>query len=519
MKTTARYLFIILCMIVCVLPFAGMAVRPTEETTENKKLATLPDITTGNGRPNIYFLQELGTYFQDHFAFRLELVSADAEIQNRLFQVSNADSVITGKDGWLYYASTTDSYLGKDRMTERNLKNIAYNLSLMQQYVEKQGAEFIFTIPPNKNTLYGENMPYYLQYKIREDNTMERLKQELEQYGVSYCDLFSLFKDQNEVLYLKKDSHWNQKGAVLAYHALLEQAGVDHDDYKNVRAIRQKKEYGDLNKMLYPLTAEPEWNYYYQKDPLFSYVTDTKSVEETWIETKNKKGHDSLLMFRDSFGNTLLPLMADTFSKGYFSKGVPQNAAQYVKQYHPDLVLLEKVQRNIKELAAEPPLIEGAATKLKKRREILETGTSLEMKESENDRSFLEISGVLDPKLGKADTEIYITLRQGTKETAYRPLYVTDGESDYGYKLYLPKEKIQSSEIRLDVIVSSGGKLQQVKSRRFDAQTPIMRRLKKERDSQKPTIVSKEKIYDCDGSGHGYYVIKYSDGREEYEDF
>ncbi len=32
-------------------------------------------------------------------------------------------------------------------------------------------------------------------------------------------------------------------------------------------------------------------------------------------------------------------------------------------------------------------------------------------------------------------------------------------------------------------------------------------------------IVSKEAVYDCDGSGNGYYVIEYEDGTTEYEDF
>lgn len=43
----------------------------------------------------------------------------------------------------------------------------------------------------------------------------------------------------------------------------------------------------------------------------------------------------------------------------------------------------------------------------------------------------------------------------------------------------------------------------------------------KEKDSgnSKRKIVSKEKIYDCDGSGHGYYSITWSDGSVEYEDF
>ncbi len=32
-------------------------------------------------------------------------------------------------------------------------------------------------------------------------------------------------------------------------------------------------------------------------------------------------------------------------------------------------------------------------------------------------------------------------------------------------------------------------------------------------------VVSKEKVYDCDGSGHGYYIITYSDGSVVYQDF
>lgn len=41
----------------------------------------------------------------------------------------------------------------------------------------------------------------------------------------------------------------------------------------------------------------------------------------------------------------------------------------------------------------------------------------------------------------------------------------------------------------------------------------------KKTEDEEPRIISKEKIYDCDGSGHGYYLIKWSDGTEEYKDF
>jgi len=33
------------------------------------------------------------------------------------------------------------------------------------------------------------------------------------------------------------------------------------------------------------------------------------------------------------------------------------------------------------------------------------------------------------------------------------------------------------------------------------------------------TVVSKVPVYDCDGSGHGYYEITYSDGTVEYQEF
>lgn len=33
------------------------------------------------------------------------------------------------------------------------------------------------------------------------------------------------------------------------------------------------------------------------------------------------------------------------------------------------------------------------------------------------------------------------------------------------------------------------------------------------------TIVSKQKVPDCDGSGHGYYIITYSDGTVDYKDY
>ena len=38
-------------------------------------------------------------------------------------------------------------------------------------------------------------------------------------------------------------------------------------------------------------------------------------------------------------------------------------------------------------------------------------------------------------------------------------------------------------------------------------------------ESSGKTVVSKQEVLDCDGSGHGYYDITYSDGSHEYIEF
>lgn len=47
----------------------------------------------------------------------------------------------------------------------------------------------------------------------------------------------------------------------------------------------------------------------------------------------------------------------------------------------------------------------------------------------------------------------------------------------------------------------------------------IVQGTKKKAVSSDSNIVSREKVYDCDGSGHGYYIITYRDGSVKYEDF
>ena len=203
MKKKGNMIYVGFFFVLCLIPSVGMLLPQTRgSATENRKLAVWPQLRTEDG-------------------FRQQLVTANALINGKIFGVYTADGVIQGKNGWLYYKDSLSDYLGTEPMSERALFNVAHTLSMMQDYTEKSGAKFLFTIAPNKNTLYGENMPYYDSMIVSEDKNMDRIEAYLEKENVNYVNLKEILKSSDEVLYHERDSHWNNKGAALAGDALM----------------------------------------------------------------------------------------------------------------------------------------------------------------------------------------------------------------------------------------------------------------------------------------------------------
>lgn len=441
-------------VLILVTPLAGMAVRPTVATTENKELSRFPSLHGENGW-NQEFLSDLGNYFEEHFAFRQELVSANAELRSKIVKTSPEEKVILGKNGWLYYSGTTGDYQGTSLLSERSLFNAAHNLAMMQGMTEALGSKFYYTVSPNKNTLYDENMPYF--YQKGKDSNLESLIPYLEEEGVHYIDVKSAFEQEDEVLYLKRDSHWNNKGAVLAYNTMLDTLGKEHEDYLNIPCVETDDYLGDLNTMLYPLTARPEKNYEYQKEQDYHILSEEKDVEADWIAAENQKKTGSVLMYRDSFGNTLFPLFANEFGRTYFSKLAPYSMSDIVK-YKPDYVIVERVERRISSIIEQPPIMQGPTVKTGTP-EAVETNTTIHTRKN---GPYLMIEGIIDPKYLETRSRIYIAVhptgvQSGQSYEAFGTLMENeDGQlSDCGYQLYLMEKNVpEDTDYDIEVIVS-----------------------------------------------------------------
>lgn len=435
-------------MVMCLIPSALMLVIPTNETTENRPLAAAPSLLTADGSLNRNFFADFEDYFTDHLALRNQLVYADARIQTLLFQESNVSGVISGTDGWLFYASTLEDYLGTNILSDRDLFNLAHNILVVQNYLQARDIDFVFTIPPNKNTLHGEYMPYYKSYIVDPDHSAKLLGPILAEQGIQYLDLFTLLEQQAEPMYLLLDSHWNGKGACLVYNAIMDTLDLPHEDYASTEPGLVKNENGDLNRMLYSFYGPLEENDSYNLTQEYTLTSSTGSVEDGWIVTENPGGSDTLLMFRDSFANTLIPFLSNEFETAYYAKGEPNALWRYVETYGPDCVVIEKVERNISNYLENPPILPMPEGTLPQNITIAETATTARIAECLYDPSFYMLSGTVDEARMQTDSEILVCVNGRVCQA-----YQTGGNS---YALYLKKEDLPDAEVQVQVYIVNG---------------------------------------------------------------
>lgn len=452
-----QVLYITAFFAACLVPSLGMAVTKQEASSENRRLAEFPELKKEN-EINTRWLPEAGEYFQEHFAFRNELVTANALLNGKIFGVSTADGVIQGTDNWLYYKDSLEDYLGEELLSERSLFNIAHTLAMMQETLNEKGVQFLFTVAPNKNSLYGENMPYYDSLKVSSDKNLVNLQKYLRQEQVSYGDLYETLSEEKEVLYHKRDSHWNNKGAAVAAETLLSSLKKEHVSYKEEPYTIKTDFTGDLDEMLYPLATTPEEEVYYDRQTTFAYVGEVGSNFDPKITTVNPGSTGSLVMYRDSFGNAILPFFANSYANAYFSRGIPYQMTD-LAEHQADTVIVERAERFLPEMAENPPQMEAPQ---------LTVGAVMEPEMEENARGtvtaevqgdLVKVSGLVDEAILDTDSRIAIRRNGGDTFEAF-PLTLgqeDESSSDYGFLAYFAADSWMQDQEQIEVLIEKDG--------------------------------------------------------------
>ena len=452
-----KLIYCILFFAICLCPSLGMLVTKQETSSENRQLSEFPSPKTEEGKINVEWLSQAGDYFQEHFAFRNELVTGNALLHGRLLETSTADGVIQGKNGWLYYKDSLDDYLGQDLLSDRILFNIAHMLSMTQQALEEKGVNFLFTIAPNKNSLYGDNMPYYDKLKVSDQTNRENLEGWLKTEKVAYADLYQALMEEDEVLYHARDSHWNNKGAVLAADVLMDALGKDHDSYEGESYTVRRDYTGDLDTMLYPLASTADDEIYYDKETTYATVEEIQSNFDPRITTVNPVKEGSLVMYRDSFGNALLPYMADAYANAYFSRGIPYQLMD-VETHSADTVIIERAERFLPEMSQFSPVLTAKEISLTENEELQGSDGAVDVKIKPQGMT-AQLSGRIKEGLLDTDSRIYLKVNGSVYEAFPMDVKLEENLDDNGFCLYLPSELVAADGNDVEILIEKDNKI------------------------------------------------------------
>lgn len=421
MKKCFNWAFVAIILILGLTLGLGTVLFGPSQPAANEQLSAAPVWTDKDGNWNADFLSDTMTWFSDHFFLRQELISTGNWLKAKLLGTSGADSILLGKDGWLYYTDTVEDYTGAHPLTVRELFCIANNLALLAEYAENTGKDFLFTVAPNKNALYPDNMPDLGATAVQTD--AERLYALLDRMDVPYADLHEVFRGEEETLYFKHDSHWNSKGAALGADLINAAFGVD-SDYFSADFSTMESHSGDLYEMLYPAFADPERNPVYGGKLDFAYTTGATKPDSITLQTRGQ-GSTTLLAYRDSFGNLLYPYLANSYADARFSR-----STVYDLTLEADHILIELVERNLRYLITYLPVIASPVRDISVPTERAGT-ISVRFENGKAPEGCVRITG--SPEIAPdAESEVYVICGG----TAYEALLHSDG----GFAAYVPEE-------------------------------------------------------------------------------
>lgn len=449
-KNTMYRLYTAVFVGVCLIPSVLMPVIKGDSSKEKRVLAEKPHIKNEDGSLNFSFFKEFDDYFSEHFAFRQPLVTADGRMKSALLGTSPNSDVIVGKNGWLYYGETADDYLNINNLSERAINNICHNLDLVEKYCEQNNIDFTFFSAPNKNTVYPENMPFNYIPSESKDN-LERISEKLadREYFLDMKNVL-LSAESNIPLYHKTDTHWNNLGAYVGHVGIMNKLGRESCS-SGTSWHSENNRLGDIAAMIYPSEKAKDTQIYNDYEFKYSYLGHFRGLDDISINTQNSERNGQLTMFRDSYGEAILPYMAECFESAEFLRSVPYN----ISTLSDRTLIIEIVERNLGNLQKYAPVMSAPKAEIPMGAELyVANGSEIH---SETNGSFTHIFGEIPDYIKSDDIRIFITIGVNSYE-AFNcfedRLLKREGEtSDRGFSLYIPNdEKTDISDITVSVM-------------------------------------------------------------------
>lgn len=303
------------------LEFRTLAEDPFRGKSGSKLMG---ELVTGEMSKNV------DKFLEDHYPARNFFIALNSYYLRLTGRNAN-QSVIMGRRGRLFEAPIA-----------RNDVYIAKNMQRINEFSEENGLDTVVVISPSSAVVVQEDLPFvHLEYIDTE--IIGAARELTDAYVPDLAGMFSEMDDRSELFY-RTDHHWTMEGAYRCYIDVLRHFG-DTPAEKSEFTVSSYEFYGSYYRKAGLWLTKPDSLEVWRSDKLdamtvtigwgertvtYNGVYDETQLVEgnvdkyaaylwsnndlTVIENPEGNG-ETIMIVKDSFGNSIIPLFAMTYSR------------------------------------------------------------------------------------------------------------------------------------------------------------------------------------------------------------
>ena len=121
-----------------------------------------------------------------------------------------------------------EDYVSRSPLTEQEVEAWRETVVRSRDWLRARGAAYVFTIAPDKHVIYPEHMPASM-HQVGPSRRMDQVLEAVAASGVA-VDVRPAIEaaKSGERVYHLTDSHWNARGALVAYQSIVAALRAQH---------------------------------------------------------------------------------------------------------------------------------------------------------------------------------------------------------------------------------------------------------------------------------------------------
>ena len=267
-----------------------------------------------------------------------------------------------GKGDWLFLGNASDNTVAKLKLAvvpaNSEIEATKEIFSEIATTAAKFNTKVVLIVSPNKASIYSEYLPDELVPSPKKYSSFftDKLRDVPNLTIYNPTDDFLRLKETEGILYGMTNTHWNNKGAFLAYLGFSKLLGLPVPEVEFQRGSTARGDLVDIAKFKdFPLHAEDNWDVIWKNLPVLveKEIPDEQKTSfgsPAIVTNQNPLSNMTIWVVGDSFTNSLKQYFNATFKEvryvGHWSeklKGLAADLANADKK--PDMIIVVKVER------------------------------------------------------------------------------------------------------------------------------------------------------------------------------